>query len=164
MLANHIKAIRSTTPDAFAVIAEDGALTYQELDDKSDRTAAALVRLGIKKGQLVAIYTPRTVLALVSLVGVMKAGAAYTVVEDEGMLDEHLHRLSQINPNLILSTPSRLSQLQEQGFRAVNANFAGEEDTGLSLPHLSLDDTAYVLFTSGSTGRPKGVERRHTIE
>ena len=66
MLANHIKAIRSTTPDAFAVIAEDGALTYQELDDKSDRTAAALVRLGIKKGQLVAIYTPRTVLALVS--------------------------------------------------------------------------------------------------
>lgn len=161
MLANHIKAIRSTTPDAFAVIAEDGALTYQELDDKSDRTAAALVRLGIKKGQLVAIYTPRTVLALVSLVGVMKAGAAYTVVEDEGMLDEHLHRLSQINPNLILSTPSRLSQLQEQGFRAVDANFAGEEDTGLSLPHLSLDDTAYVLFTSGSTGRPKGVEVSH---
>lgn len=69
------------TPDRTAVRGDDGELTYGELDDRSDRLARHLQDLGVIVGDVVALDAGRSVAAVVGLLGVLKAGAAYLALE-----------------------------------------------------------------------------------
>ncbi len=71
------------TPDAVAVIAAAGTLTYRELDARSDRLARRLVAMGAGIDSRVGLFLERSLEMVVALLGVLKAGAAYVPLDPD---------------------------------------------------------------------------------
>ncbi|MGH8076139.1 MAG: amino acid adenylation domain-containing protein, partial [Lysobacter sp.] len=149
-------------PETVAVVAGQESLTYADLETRATQLAAHLVASGVGRGSLVAVYMQRTADVMASLLGVMKSGAAYTVVEDDGLHAENYNRLLAINADLVICEPAQAPPLHQRGIRT--ATLAEARNSGadaIALPAIMADDVAYVLFTSGSTGKPKGVSVTH---
>lgn len=162
MLLEKLQTICTRFPDRTAVTASDSRLTYGELDQRSTALARYLVTSRLAEGTVVAIHMRRTANALVALVGIMKAGGAYTVVEDDGHPAEHLTRLKSIEPGLVLCEAAQLPLLQGQGLPVLCIDEALRAASHAPMPaRRQSSDPAYVLFTSGSTGKPKGVVVTH---
>ena len=130
------------TPDATALVAGMLALSYRDLDDAANRVAARLGAEGIGRGDLVGACMPRGPELIVTLLGVLKTGAAYL----------------PLDPSL---PAGRLDHLiEDSGARLVLRAFPDGLDTApTTRPDVRVDpaDPAYCIYTSGSTGRPKGV-------
>ncbi|GLZ31526.1 hypothetical protein Lesp02_37140 [Lentzea sp. NBRC 105346] len=144
-----VEAQADRTPDAVALRAIDGTLTYRELDASANRLAHDLVNRGVRPGDLVGVCLPRDSRLIIALLGVLKAGAAYVPI-DPGYPSERIQFMlaDAAAPVLISDDTYALS---------------GND----SRPHVPVgsDDLAYTIYTSGSTGRPKGVliEHRQTV-
>ncbi|MET7438854.1 amino acid adenylation domain-containing protein, partial [Streptomyces sp. NPDC005568] len=134
------------TPDRVAVIAEQEAMTYAELNRRANCLAHWLIDQGAGPEQLVAVKIPRSVDLLVAVYGVVKAGAAYVPLDTELPKDRVRHILAVADPLLLLD--------------GTLPDVSGYPDTDPERT-LSPDNTAYVIFTSGSTGGPKGVPVAH---
>src|SRR5437879_11952021 len=89
-MSAHLRQQRSTAqaqarPEAAAVLAEDAApLTYGELDAGSNRLAHMLRELGCRRGDRVVLLMPKSPKAIMSLIGVLKADAAYVPLDTAG--------------------------------------------------------------------------------
>jgi natural product biosynthesis luciferase-like monooxygenase protein len=158
------RAQAARTPGAIAVRARGKALTYAELDARSDRLAARLQALGVGPDALVGVYMQRSVELPVALLGILKAGGAYVpldpdypsdriafMAQDAGLraaVVDAEHRAQF--PGTTPSTP--LVDVAE----SVTGSPATPSASQTSPSHL-----AYVIFTSGSTGKPKGVMVQH---
>ncbi|MCE7082632.1 non-ribosomal peptide synthetase [Streptomyces sp. ST2-7A] len=160
-LAERQAALR---PDAPAVVAGDGRLTYAELDARANQLARHLVDLGIRPGDRVGLCTEKSTATVVGILGVMKAGAAYVpldpaypaeriayMVEDAGL------RVLLTGGGIELDVPPGLPSLSLDGDGDA---ISRQPSTPLDLK-VSPDDFAYVIYTSGSSGRPKGVMLDH---
>jgi amino acid adenylation domain-containing protein len=144
-------------PENPAVLWGGQALSYAELDDYSSRVAAFLRSSGVEKGGVVALLLERCREMLPLMLGIMKAGCAYTPLLPSLPKERIAFMLRDSGAQLVFAQAEHRSLLP-QGTLSVAA-----EDIW-SLPRardfLSADDAelpAYVLYTSGSTGRPKGV-------
>lgn len=159
--------------DKTAVVFNDSSMTYAELDRRANQLANYLVQSGIEPTDVVAIYLERSLWTVVSLLAVLKTGAAYLPLDPFYPPDRIAYMLSDSGSKLTLST----SALAD-GLLAVLAS--GETDS--RYPILKLDELAdeltqasaesvecvtdsqslaYLLYTSGSTGKPKGVMVQH---
>jgi amino acid adenylation domain-containing protein len=125
--------------DAVAVTSESGALTYRELDERSDQLASWLQS---RNARLVGIRLERSLELMVALVGTLKAGAAYVPL-DPGYPADRL---------ALMTEDSGLKVILEG---SIPSEISGPE------PPFDEADLAYVIYTSGSTGRPKGVMVPH---
>ena len=155
----------AATPDALAVAADDGALSYGELERRANRLARRLRRLGVKPEARIGVCVDRCAAAVVALLAVFKAGGAYVPL-DRGYPAERLAFLiedagvswvvteSRDVPSLPI--PAAATLLLDADAAAIGAEEAGElaEAAGA-------DTLAYLIYTSGSTGRPKGVAVEH---
>ncbi len=157
-------------PQATAVLAGDVALTYAELDERSNRLARWLIAHGARPERYVAVALPRTVDLLVALLAVAKSGAGYLPVDVDYPADRILAMFDAAAPVLVLTSvelaplvpASALRALDDPSVAAAVAAFpAGALADADRLAAVSEIDPAYVIFTSGSTGRPKGVVISH---
>jgi len=145
-------------PSKQAVIAEDGSLTYQELDRLSLQWAHWLRSEGIKEQDKVLVCMERTVELPAVLLGIMRAGACYVPVDPAFPRD----RIAVIieDSGSICAVSDRKSQHLLPINKSITHLIAEERppqpDLG-SLPSWNPEALAYLIFTSGSTGRPKGV-------
>ncbi|MCE6995222.1 amino acid adenylation domain-containing protein [Saccharothrix sp. S26] len=133
-------------PDAVAVVCEDVSLTYAELNTAANRLARALVASGVGPEDVVGVALPRSVDLVVTLLAVMKAGAAYLPLDLDHPRDRVDYMVADAGAKLVV-TPDTRFELPADG-----------SDLGLDI---ALDQAAYVIYTSGSTGRPKGVVVTH---
>ncbi|GAB1511085.1 non-ribosomal peptide synthetase [Actinophytocola sp. KF-1] len=134
------------TPDAVAVRAVDGALTYAELDAAADRLAAALAAKGIGPGDLVGVCLPRTTELVVVVLAVLKSGAGYVPIDPGYPADRVVFMAEDSGAKLVITSTEDLPAADS-----------------VSRPPavVTPEDVAYVIYTSGSTGRPKGVVIEH---
>ena len=154
-------------PDAPAVCAWDGDLTYRELDELSSRIAMHLITIGVEPGMLVALCFDKSVWAVVAMLSVMKAGAACVSLGPGHPLSrlESIIRISKAK--FILASRARA----DLALRLIQSVVVMEHDFVKSLvsaravsedlPSVSPNSVAYVLFTSGTTGEPKGIVIEH---
>jgi amino acid adenylation domain-containing protein len=172
-------------PDATAVVMHGTRLTYEELEASSNRLARCLKAAGCAPGDRVGLLLPKSPLALVSMVGVLKADCAYVPLDPSSPAARVRKIVESAAPRVILAearTAALSSEvLSDPAWRKSLAvgwmardRAAGEmlepafslEDV-LRLPSGPLDyrnqstDAAHLLFTSGSTGTPKGVVIAH---
>jgi amino acid adenylation domain-containing protein len=164
-VADIVLAWAARTPDAVAVTdGEGGRLTFAELAERADAVARTLVESGVEVGQAVAVMLPRGPELLCSLLGVLRAGAAYVPMDPDLPAARAQEMAARAEASVLISVgePPAAAGL---GLRVLDAVEAGRPDPardGLFVPPavhpLSL---AYVLFTSGSTGNPKGVMITH---
>ena len=78
-----VEAQVARTPDAVAVVAADGVLSYAELDGRAAEVAARLRASGVGPGVLVGVCTGRTAALVAGFLGVLKAGGAYVPLDPE---------------------------------------------------------------------------------
>ncbi|KFY13765.1 hypothetical protein V492_03046, partial [Pseudogymnoascus sp. VKM F-4246] len=156
-------------PDAPAICAWDGDLTYHELDELSTRLAHQLVGLGVGPNVIVPLCFEKSMWTAVAMLAVMKAGGA-SVAMDSSQPEERLRSIvQQVKPIVVVSSAAnealagRLSAAAVLVVDAQHLNRAeGNDEAGSRrLPKVKSSDTLYIVFTSGSTGTPKGAMSTH---
>ncbi|MEV6475088.1 amino acid adenylation domain-containing protein [Streptomyces sp. NPDC051657] len=160
---------RDRRPDAVAVDAPDGSLTYAELDRRAGESAGALRTAGIRPGQLVAVILPRSVDLVVAQLAVQQAGAAHLPIDPDYPEDRIAAMLQDARPAAILTYRALASHYPTALFTdapdqpPAPPQPAGTAQDPRNAPEAAVtpDHPAYVIFTSGSTGRPKGVVTPH---
>lgn len=150
-------------PDAPAVFASSGDLSYAQLRAQAIAVATALRAAGVAGGDTVAVMGPKTAEQVPALLGILAVGAAYLPVgvdqprdRAERILDSGSVRAALVCGGQHMSLPVPALTIADV-LRAAPPDLTAEFDLLPTDPA----DLAYVLFTSGSTGNPKGVEVTH---
>ncbi|MFD7548725.1 amino acid adenylation domain-containing protein [Streptomyces sp. NPDC059816] len=166
-LADLLAAQVARSPDATAVIAPGGTLSYAELDARARALAARLVRHGAGPGTVVAVALPRSAELVVTLHAVVRAGAAYLPLDPDYPADRIAFMLADAHP-VALVTDGSGAHPAAGGSTAVlvaddpAADADDDSDGPAPVRAAGPGDPAYVIYTSGSTGRPKGVVVPHS--
>ncbi|WP_156745495.1 AMP-binding protein, partial [Mycobacterium sp. 1165178.9] len=149
------------TPEAVALVCGRHSLTYRELDAAADRLAHLLAAQGAGPGELVALLFSRSAEAIVSIVAVLKTGAAYLPI-DPGVPAARIEfMLADAGPIAAITTADHRSRLDGRGVPVIDVDHPGIRMPRKDLPHPTADDIAYMIYTSGTTGVPKGVAVTH---
>jgi amino acid adenylation domain-containing protein len=152
------------TPQAVAVAFEDERLTYREMNQRANRLAHHLRRLGAGPEARVGVCLERSVEMVVALYAVLKTGGAYVPLDPTYPADRLSFMLDDARVSVLLTdrrsgslipTGPRLVRLDED--HALWAAEASADPVRLAEP----DNLAYVIYTSGSTGLPKGAMNSH---
>lgn len=150
------------TPIHVAMTMGGQSLTYQELQVRSTQVAQALLQKGLKKQERVSILMHRSMDAIVSMIGVLKAGGTYVPIDPHFPV-ERIHFMLQDSKSVHIITHQKtnLSHL------VLNRSIIVYEKTStikimedVTSEH-TMQDAAYIIYTSGSTGHPKGVLISH---
>lgn len=151
LLQDYLRLSAERSAEAVACVLRDQSLSYGELEDLSNRLAAKLVRQGVKRGDFVCIVKEKSLEALLSMLAVLKAGAAYVPVDPEMPEARKQMIFEDCEPSLIVG---------EGGLDFCWKDLAVEEFAEV-LPEVDSGDLAHIIYTSGSTGKPKGVMATH---
>ena len=157
---NAIEHWAADKPEAEALVAIDGKYSYEQMNKAMNRIAHALIRRGVGVGSRVALLLPRTSRLILSMFGVMKAGAAYIPCDPDYPADRIKLIIDDSEADYVITTENYLDSF-EAG-RALDVETLLQENNE-SNPDVNItpDDLAYLIYTSGSTGRPKGVMLHH---
>lgn len=155
------------------------ALTYSELDQKSTQLAQYLIHQGVQIGDTVTVCQPRSLHMLVSLLAVLKAGAAYVPVDPNYPAARVQFMLQNANSRYVLTTAAlqhsdmlsvfESSIIESSGFESSSVNkqaiiavddlaLPNQQQANIPLPNVAESELAYLIYTSGSTGTPKAVQ------
>src|SRR3989454_9308593 len=173
-------------PDATALVMGAERLTYGQLDALSDQLARTLRAAGCGRGDRVCFLLPKSPLAIVSMLGILKADCIYIPVDPSSPAPRVAKIVESAEPRVILAgsraTPLLDELLADERRRAsVAVGWLDAEGAAVGehvVPAFSLadvrraptgpldsrngsQDPAHILFTSGSTGTPKGVVITH---
>ena len=136
------------------------ALTYGELNDRTDVLASHLLSRGAQPGDRVAIFFDRSVEMIVALLGTLKAAAAYVTLDRQDPPERLATLFDQAKPRYVLTQRLLEHELPATGSEVICL----DEWTAITArqhvpPRAGMDpeQLAYLCFTSGSTGTPKGV-------
>lgn len=153
-------------PDVVAAIHQGKAITYGELEARSNQLARHILAVVPERGQRIAVLVERSLDMLTTLLAVMKAGHAYVPLDPEHP-EARLHQtLETARPAAIVCDSNALAGHAGEEVRVIRLDTDGDaikEQSDAPLEDLPSDTEApaYVIFTSGSTGTPKGVEVSH---
>ncbi|KFY08363.1 hypothetical protein V492_06294 [Pseudogymnoascus sp. VKM F-4246] len=156
-----IHSISVAQPSHLALVADDGELTYAELDAASSRLASHLQTLGVRPGMLIPVCFNKTLWAIVAMLAINKAGAAFVPLDAAQPLSRLRLIVNQLNgPPIGLASPTNQALLNEviTPTLVVSESTVSEILENVRLSDWQIDATgpSYCFFTSGSTGEPKG--------
>ena len=158
----------SLRPNAVAIVFNEIELTYHQLNEKANQLAHHLSRLGVKPDSLVCFCLERSPQLIVTLLGILKSGAAYVALDTSAPSIRLKSIVEDVQPTAIIVGSRR----QKSFFESLpcdtqlicleqDADVIGNEHDGNRISTAGSESLAYVCFTSGSTGRPKGVSIPH---
>ncbi len=163
LLHEAFEAQVSLNPRSVAIEYQGAKLTYERLDRRANGIASWLCAHGIGRGSLVAVLLPRSPDAIASILGVLKAGAAYVPIDPDYPKDRVDYILADAKAVGLITVPGS----SPGGFSGAVLELGPQSSESLACdrssraPEIDPEDLCYVIYTSGSTGRPKGVEVEH---
>ena len=147
------------TPNANALVVNGQQYRFNELDRQANQIAHYLVKQGINRSSKVGLYLKREAWLILSLMGVLKAGAAYVPLDPELPTARLQLIIEQGKLDLVIchSQPPKVS------VPCMDVSGVDWDKLATTTPDVAVEpqDNAYVIFTSGSTGVPKGVMIQH---
>jgi amino acid adenylation domain-containing protein len=159
------KRVAAASPNAIAVVAGESTLTYAELDRRANRLARHLHAVGVLPGSAVGVALKRSVDVPITLLAVLKAGAAYVPL-DVSYEDGRIVMMLQDAAVKSVVMRSHERDWAAMGVRStIDLSRDADQIEGRSgeLYRVAMppEALACLMYAPGSTGRPKGVEVRH---
>ncbi|OIN83718.1 non-ribosomal peptide synthetase [Francisella sp. TX07-6608] len=161
------------TPDNIAVVFEGKQLTYKELNQRSNQLARyitakykSITNKDLQPDTLIALYLDKSLEMIISILAVLKAGAAYVPISPEFPTDRTKYILDDTNASILLSQAHLTDKLNQvtQNIEIIatddSQEFQNYDKHNLS-NNVKPNNLAYVIYTSGTTGKPKGVMIEH---
>ncbi|MEO8218822.1 MAG: MupA/Atu3671 family FMN-dependent luciferase-like monooxygenase [Acidobacteriota bacterium] len=152
-----------TTPDRIAATCAQQSMTYRQLNEAANRLARHLLERGLERGALAGVMVERSLDMLVSLLAVLKTGAAYVPLDPlypparlASMIDDSRMRMVITRRLFVENVRGAESVILEE----ISDELCQRQGANIEQP-VALSDLAYVIYTSGSTGVPKGVIVEH---
>jgi amino acid adenylation domain-containing protein len=153
-------------PDAVAVSGSQGALTFRQLDEESNRLARHIRALGAGAEVPIGLFFERSPPFVVAALAALKAGAAYVPLDPTNPPDRIHAILKDAGAPVLLSHKWMAASLPGGPWTVVDLDVDAARIRSHSGEPLDVDvagtDLAYLIYTSGSTGQPKGVEVSHS--
>ncbi|EAW20684.1 putative nonribosomal peptide synthase [Aspergillus fischeri NRRL 181] len=159
-------------PNAPAIRAWDGVLTYHEFNAAANRLTHYLVNnYTIHTDELIHVCFEKSVWFFIAILAINKAGAAWVPLDPSHPEQRHQEVVQQTQARLALSSPSNANICARVGLQVLLVTPELDLSLKSQFPESSLSppaqgaispsNAAYVLFTSGSTGTPKGLVMEH---
>ncbi|MGI5365949.1 amino acid adenylation domain-containing protein [Streptomyces iakyrus] len=155
--------LAAAEPQAAAVRAGGRELTRRELDERADRLAHRLLRLGVGPETRVAVFLERSAELVVAILAVLKAGGTYVPLHEAFPAERLEWVMADTGSKVLLTDRAMLGRFDHDAAVVVlddELASAGEPSGAPAVP-VHPDQLAYVMYTSGSTGTPKGVAVAH---
>jgi len=128
------------------------AITYRELDIKSDRLARLLRARGVKPNTIVGIMLPRSIEMILGILSVLKAGGAYLPIDKENPPKRIKYMLDDANTPLLLTQDSVIAKLSFIDLQGLHTSGAKVHRTGIRKQitdlenHLPIPDRSLVSY------------------
>ncbi|WP_338846004.1 amino acid adenylation domain-containing protein [Massilia sp. W12] len=156
------------TPHAIALRCAGHSLSYAELNRRANQLAHHLLTYGAGPDQRIAICLERGIDMVVSMLAVLKAGAAYLPLDPNHPLERIMQTLEHAAPSACILRSEQADRLPWLplpllALEEIDALLQGaaQENPPASAQGLHSRHLACVMYTSGSTGAPKGVMVEH---
>lgn len=158
------------SPNNIALIFDNTEVTYVELNHRANALANQLMQKGVKSEDIVAIALDRSINMIVSIIAILKAGAAYLPIDPYYPAERIIFILQDCSATFLISENKFQKDIHKYCLdlkeapsvinidRVVFNNVQNIENPELKIRDSSL---AYIIYTSGSTGKPKGVMVEH---
>src|SRR6266478_2972358 len=162
-VAQLFAAQAAQTPDA--VVFEQEALSYEQLEARANQLAEHLRALGVGAETVVGLCLVRSLEMVLGLIGILKAGGAYLPLDPSYPAERLSFMLADAGAAVLLTHSALRDRLGVHSARVVELD--READAIAAQPSLAPaasvqpQNLAYVIYTSGSTGTPKGVAVTH---
>jgi len=150
-------------PEAIALEKGDEQLSYGELEQRANQLAVLLQERGVTPGSMVGVSLPRDFELIVTLLAVLKCGAAYVPLDPEHPPTRTQVMAQTAGLHQVIAGRHSAEMMRK---RLPEAHVFIPGEYGTTAPASSAVNAwalspAYVMFTSGSTGKPKGVSITH---
>lgn len=143
------------TPDKIAVIYGDTSLTYSEINSKANNLAHFLLKYNIKNGDVIGILLNRSCEVLISMLAILKLGAAYVPIDPTYPEHRVKYILENSNTKILLSEPTVENKFNVEcdiiNVKLDNKKIYNNKDTDNLDIKINSESLAYVIYTSGST-------------
>lgn len=184
LLQSWIREQAERRPDALALVMGTKRLTYQQLEEESNRLARQLRASGCKKGDRVCFLMPKSPTAIICILGILKADCLHVPLDPaspparigkiidccgprsvlaagkvEEVLD-HLQSLPQVGNTITIGAMDDVIANRNLPIEFSKRDLTAYSSDAIDF-HNDSFDPAHILFTSGSTGTPKGVVITH---
>ncbi len=153
-------------PQAVAVYYEGMTMTRLTLNQRANQLAHYLRMNGAKTGDVIALYTNKSIGFVIGIMGILKAGCAYLPIDSSypSARVEYIVKNSQVSTVVMTMEKVEKEEIFE-GLNVIRLTKEGNELKEYSEENLNLaidsKNPCYVIYTSGSTGQPKGVLLNH---
>lgn len=153
-----------TYADKVAVTTHSERITYKELNAKANQLAFCLKQKGIKPGDYVGVYLERSNATIISILAILKAGAAYLPMDVEIPDERVLFMLKDSGAKFFITDQP---EFEYHALDDRRLELGELMDSITSFPasnnpeQTAQDNPMYIIYTSGSTGNPKGVILTH---
>ncbi|TPG36146.1 non-ribosomal peptide synthetase [Flavobacterium pectinovorum] len=145
-----------------AIVCGNDSITYQQLDEQSNKVANYLMSIGISTGSLVPVQLDRSIELIISILGILKSGAAYIPIDYSLPLKRVSYIIADSNAKIIITDNANKDLIaKEVSCISLSDAVVQEQSIEPLSVTISRDDLAYIIYTSGSTGNPKGVMVAH---
>ena len=141
-------------------------MTYREVDILSNRLANYLINnFSVGPECYIGVSVERSIMMLVSILAIIKTGAAYVPLDPYYPEERLAYMLSNANVQLLLTQEQYVNKFSKLNINCIDINYISDEiaNSNSQRPKVNIypDNIVYITYTSGSTGRPKGIMMPH---
>ena len=160
------ESVATAKPSKTAIRTRAGlVLTYGELNALANSFAMWLRRRGVSHDEMIPLYMEKSVMTLISILGILKAGASFTPLDPRNPHDRNALIIQDVGASRVITDRKHKDVCGAFGVEVVipeDIELTSNTDRPPVVPELTPDSTIYAIYTSGSTGLPKGVLVTHS--
>ncbi|MHB1948115.1 MAG: Pls/PosA family non-ribosomal peptide synthetase [Gammaproteobacteria bacterium] len=165
LLQEYFERQADTHPERIALICHGTLLTYKDIENRSNQMAHWLRSKGVGEGHTIGILLDRTIDLYITIIAILKAGAAYVPLDPGYPQVRVEYILSTSQAKLLITTEQYSKNIKNSASKVIALENQEEIIATQSNQRLRLQTTSadlcYIIFTSGTTGWPKGVRITH---